>query len=211
MRGPIWNSEETVPTTSFLDQTRADCREPEARYHFRNACFELVRCYMGNLSNGVQRVFYYDQADPWRFGMHDKPRTQLERGPVSGTMWDEGRQFRPVAAAHAALAQVLEGKTFTQRIERGPLRVFVFEGPDGAAAVQYADFPEFSRREEVRPALPDGLSADDFTVVDVMGNGSRPKVEEGKLVLLLAREPVYLVCESAAGLRACYEASGVGF
>jgi hypothetical protein len=59
--------------------------------------------------------------------------------------------------------------------------------------------------------LPDGLSADDFTVVDVMGNGSRPKVEEGKLVLLLAREPVYLVCESAAGLRACYEASGVGF
>jgi len=207
MTGPIINSEECVPSTSFLDQCRAGCEEPEARYHFRNACCELVRRYMTNLSNGVQRVFYYDQADPWRFRTFPKPRPQFPNGPIGGTMWDEGQAFRPLAAGHAALALAIEGRTYRQRIERGDLRAFIFAGPDGATAVQYATFPSFARREEVRPPIPPDTIASDFTTIDVMGNESPAKVEDGKLVLLLAREPVYLVCagaDAAATLGACY-------
>lgn len=203
--GPIWNSEENVPGTSFLDQARPESMEPEARYHYRNACFELVRRYMENLSNGVERVFYYDLADPWRFKMFDKPRTDLEWGPTYGTMWDEGRQYRPVAATHAALALALEGKTYVSRLDRGNLRVFFFEGPEGSAAVQYAMFDSFMRREELRLALPEGANARDLTVIDIMGNESGPVVEGGEVVLLLAREPVFVVTEgSLEGMRALY-------
>jgi hypothetical protein len=207
MTGPIINSEENVPSTSFLDQCRVGCEEPEARYHFRNACFEFVRRYMMNLSNGVQRVFYYDQADPWRFRTFPKPRPQFPNGPIGGTMWDEGQAFRPLAAAHAALALAIEGKTFRQRIERGDLQAFIFEGNGSATAVQYATFPSFTRREEVRLPLPAGAKPSDFTTIDVMGNESPANVEDGKLVLLLAREPVYLVCRASDPvrmLRACY-------
>jgi len=207
MTGPLWNSEECVFSTSFLDQCRVGCEEPEARYHFRNACFELVRRYMLNLSNGVQRVFYYDQADPWRFRTYPKPRPQFENGPIGGTMWDEGQAFRPLAAAHAALALAIEGKPFRQRIERGDLRAFVFGDETSATAVHYAAFDSFARREEVRLPLPDGLQAEHFTVIDVMGNESRPRVEDGRLLLLLAREPVYLVLtgpDAVGSLAQCY-------
>jgi hypothetical protein len=122
-------------------------------------------------------------------------------------MWDEGQAFRPLAAAHAALALAIEGKTFRQRIERGDLQAFIFEGNGSATAVQYATFPSFTRREEVRLPLPAGAKPSDFTTIDVMGNESPANVEDGKLVLLLAREPVYLVCRASDPvrmLRACY-------
>ena len=73
--------------------------------------------------------------------------------------------------------------------------------------MQYATFPNFARREEVRLPIPAGAKPRDFTVIDVMGNESPAKVEDGKLVLLLAREPVYVVCAGAnagAALAACY-------
>jgi len=163
---------------------------------------------MVNLSNGVERVFYYDQADPWRFKTFPKPRPQFDNGPVGGTMWDEGQAFRPLAAAHAALALAIEGKTYRQRIEQGDLRAFIFADDASATAVQYATFPSFARREELRLPLPKGVKASDFTTIDVVGNESPAKVEDGKLVLLLAREAVYVVCsarEAGKVLQACYE------
>jgi len=206
--GPIWNSEANVPSTSFLDQLRREKMEPEARYHFRNACFELVRMYMENIANGVERVFYYAQVDPWRQQTFPKPRV-FDDSPAEGGMWDEGRMLKPIAAAHAALALAVEGKTFRTRISRGGLEVFILEGRDSATAVQYAAFDSCSRREQVRLPLPEGADAEDFAVIDVMGNESRPTVEDGSIVLLLAREPVYLVCAGEAGgrlLRSVYEA-----
>jgi len=208
--GPIWNSEESVLTTSFFDQLRKDRLETEARYHFRNACFELVRTYMENIAGGVQRVFYYEQADPWRFGEFPKPR--VSESAVSTTMWDEGRMLRPIAAAHAAMALAIEGRTYRTRVSAGPLRAFIFEGTDGAAAVQYAAFGSFARRETVRLKLPEGKTAGDFTVIDFMGNESAPVAEDGRLVLPLAREPAYLVCRGAQGrqlLQALYEGAEV--
>jgi hypothetical protein len=209
--GPIWNSEECVFTTSFFDQIRKNRLEPEARYHFRNACFELVRTYMENLAGGVQRIFYYEQADPWRFGEFSKPRVS-ERTPVTATMWDEGRMLRPIAAAHAAMALAIEGRTYRTRVAAGPLQAFIFEGDGGAAAVQYAAFGSFARRETVRLKLPEGKGPGDFTVIDFMGNESAPVAENGRLVLPLSREPVYLVYRGAQGqqlLQAAYEGAEV--
>jgi len=207
--GPIWDTEANVPSTSFFDQIRNDHREPEARYHFRNACFELVRNYMENLANGVQRVFYYEQADPWRFREFPtaRPVQDLPYGDIHGSMWDEDRMPRPIAAAHAALALAIEGKTFKERLDRGDLHVSIFEGPDGATAVQYASFPAFAQREELRLPLPAGSRAEDFTVIDVKGNESKPRVEGGKIVLLKAREAVYVTTTgagAAARLRGLY-------
>jgi len=197
--GPIWDTEENVPSTSSFDQIRRGHMEPEARYHFRNACSEFVRCYMEALSSGVQRIFYYEQADPWRFREFPKARRveELPYGDITGSMWDECRMLKPVAAAHAALAFAIEGRTFRERIDKGDLHAFIFEGKDSATAVQYATLPSFAQREEVRLPIPQGARAEDFTVTDAMGNERRPRVEAGKIVLLRAREPVYVMARGA--------------
>jgi hypothetical protein len=150
--------------------------------------------YMENIANGIERVFYYNQVDPWRQKTFPKPRVS-EDSPAEGGMCDEGRMLKPIAAAHAALALAVEGKTFRTRISRDDLEVFIFEGQDGATAVQYATFDSFARREEIRLPMPAGAQADDLTVIDVMGNELSPTVEDGSLLLLLAREPVYVVCK----------------
>jgi len=199
-RAPIWNTEASVPTTSFLDQNRRGRMEPEARYHFRNACCELVRMYMENLAAGVQRVFYYHQADPWRFRAFAKPRV-FENAPVQAGMWGEGRMLRPIAAAHAALACVIEGKTFRRRIRRGPLNAFIFEGPDASAAVQIGLFREFSARQTVRLPPPAAAEGGPFTVADFMGNESPAKPGVNGIVLPLSREPVYLVYQGRRAAR----------
>ncbi|MBI2301399.1 MAG: hypothetical protein HYU66_21040 [Armatimonadetes bacterium] len=197
-RGPIWNTEETVASASFLDQLRRDQLEPEARYHYRNACCELVRTYMENLAGGVQRIFYYDQADPWRMKQFPKPRVTTPSA-FSGTMWDEGQMLKPVAAAHAALALATAGKRYRERLADGPRQTFLFAGPDRAAAVVYAVFDTYAEKGVLRRKLPEGL-AGRLTVIDFMGNESAPVVRGGELALPLSREPVYLVCRGEGAL-----------
>lgn len=198
MEVPIWNTEASVPTSSFLDQNRLAAMEPEARYHFRNACYELVRMYMENIANGVQRVFHYEQADPWRFQEFAKPRV-FPHSPLGVGMWDEGRMLKPIAAAHAAMALVIEGKTYKSRTSVGELRAFFFQGKDTAAAVQYAAFKKFDTCTTVRLGLPEGANNGDFAVVNFMGNESAPVTDRGHIILPLSREPVYLICRGPNG------------
>lgn len=209
--GPVWNSEESVPSTSFLDQLRADYLDSDARYHYRNACHELVRTYMENLANGIDRIFYYDQADPWRFRAFDKPRTEGIR-PVNNGMWDEGRMYKPIAAAHAALALVIDGKRYVSRLDRNAMRVFFFEGDDSATAVQYAEFPRHDQRTALALDLSEDL-AGRLTVVDFMGNEAPVEKTDGRLKLPLSREPVYLVCKGDGAwnaLETIYRSAQVG-
>ncbi|MBP8952316.1 MAG: hypothetical protein KBI47_07990 [Armatimonadetes bacterium] len=209
--GPIWNSEESVASTSFLDQLRVDYLDSDARYHYRNACYELVRTYMENLANGIDRIFYYDQADPWRFKPFDKPRTEGIR-PVNNGMWDEGRMYKPIAAAHAALALVIEGKRYVSRLDRDAMRVFFFEGEKSAAAVQYAEYSRHDDLTALALDVPEGL-AGRLTVVDFMGNETPVESVGETLLLPLSREPVYLVCrgESAReALETIYGAARAG-
>ncbi|MCB1828647.1 MAG: hypothetical protein KDI35_00390 [Gammaproteobacteria bacterium] len=189
--GSIWNTEESVPSTSFFDQIRVGYKDPEARYHFRNACFELVRIYMENISNGVERVFYYQQMDPWRFQEYAKPRnTEIE---IQGGMWDEGRTLKPIAAAHAALVFALQSRRYMTRIDSGELRVFIFEGPDGATAVQYAEFPSYKAEERIALQLPTSEKSSNYKIFDFMGNEVEPLFLKDHLNLAVGREPRYLI------------------
>ncbi|MCX7599023.1 MAG: hypothetical protein N2512_09185 [Armatimonadetes bacterium] len=201
--GPLWNSEENVPSTSFFDQCRATHAEPEARYHFRNACFELVRCYMENIAAGAERIFYYELADPWRFRQYDKPRVFAE-SPINGSMWDEGQMLKPLAAAHAALALAIDGREYRGRLSHGPLQVFLFEGTYpgaefSAIAVQYAELPSFAEKRELRLSIPERASPADFTAMDFMGNEYHPPVDGRQILLQASREPVYLFCHRHDG------------
>lgn len=203
--GPLWNSEETVPSTSFFDQCRATHAEPEARYHFRNACYELVRCYMENIACGAERIFYYDQADPWRFRQYDKPRVFAE-SPINGSMWDEGQMLKPLAAAYAALALAIDGRQYQARLSKGPLRVFIFSGTypgdqELAVAVQYAELDSFTTKRQVFLPLPEGVSPADLTAMDFLGNEYRPPIAAETVVLQMSREPLYLFCHRGDGAK----------
>ena len=208
---PIWNTEASVQSTSFLDQCRAGRMHPEARYHFRNACSELVRMYMENIANGVERVFYYHQADPWRFRQFPKPRTPANP-PLGTGMWDEGRAPKPIAAAHAALAAAIRGMRYRSRLASGPMHAFIFQGNDAATAVHYATFSEFSRRGTIRLTMPRTVRAEDLTAIDFMGNESPAPVKAGSVVLPFSCEPVYLVCRTrraAAILAEMYRSAAI--
>lgn len=184
--GPIWNSEESVQSTSFLDQCRVDYAELDARYHYRNACYELVRKYMENIANGVSRVFYYDLADPWRFKSFDKPRVEQE-SQMTGSLWDEGQTFKPVGAAYPALALAIDGKPFVERIEKGPLQAFVFGDDKSATAVYYVLFPDYQLYQ-----TSDYLVLPAGTIMDFMGNVTAQSDSQMLRSLPLSRAPVYL-------------------
>ena len=197
--GPIWNSEESVLSSSFLDQCRADYAEPEARYHYRSACCELVRTYMENLSNGISRVFYYELADPWRFKAPDKPEVAKE-SPLTTSLWDQGQSFKPLGAAYAALALAIDGKPFVERIERGPLRAFIFGDQISATAVQYASYPLYGQRTSMALKL-----LGQAKWMDYMGN-ERP-VPLRDWMTTLSREPIYVTYtgpQAAATLARAY-------
>lgn len=199
-KGPIWNSEESVLTSSFLDQARTDYAEPLARYHYRNACYELVRTYMENLSNGVSRIFYYELADPWRMKGGEKPSAPTP-SRLGTSLWDEDWMPRPIAAAYAALALAIDGKPFVQRVDRAPLQAFIFGDAKSATAVHYAMYPSFEKWKSMTLKLPG-----QGEVMDYMGN-EKP-VRWQNWLAPLSREPVYVTYTgptAAATLVRAYE------
>lgn len=201
-RGPIWNTEECVESSSFFDQCRRDYAEPEARYHFRNACYELVRVYMENLAGGVQRIFYYDLADPWRMETFAKPRV-FEPAAMTGSLWDEGSMLKPVAAAHAALALAIDGMAFRRRVTQGAREGFVFATADGrrATAVIYAMYPSYSQKSQLTLQLPPEPRPERLQVMDFMGNLRPVRAHDGRLQLKLSREPVYILGQGEGARR----------
>lgn len=207
--GEIWNTEASVPSTSFLNQVRAENSEKGARYHFRNACYELVRMYMENISAGVKKVFYYHLFDPWRRSTFPKARRSSTR--IDGGMWDEGRILKPIGVAHAAMVATLGDRRFYKRIDAGALRVFVFKGKRDSVAVQYAEFPSYAQTIEIRLPIPAKIRKGDFAEFDVMGNRSHPEVGGRELSMKLSREPRYLLLtgvDSADELVSMYMKAG---
>lgn len=203
---PVWNTEASVWSASFLDQVRPDKLPSTARYTSLHACSELVRMYLANLSHGVERVFYYNQADPWRFQSFPKPRTTAT-GLLNPDMWDEGRMLKPMAAAHAALAGAIDGKRFMGEVRADLAHAFLFAGPDEAVVVQYASGRNRDEPRILRLPLPAGATARSFTAFDMMGNELPAAGAQGTLVLPFGPEPVYLVCRGANAadlLRAAY-------
>ena len=193
---PIWNTEDSVPSTSFLDQVRWGDNEPNARYHFRNACYELVKMYMRNISNGVERIFYYHQFDPWRFGKHNKPRTEVTR--ITTGMWDEGQMLKPIAAAHAALMYATQGMRYRTRLNSGEINAYIFENDNSATAVLYAEYRNYIETRKYSFVLSGVNAVDNFKVIDFMGNESiLSAASYDNLAITL--EPRYLVYRGEKG------------
>lgn len=189
---PVWNTEASVPSTSFLDQLRGEDIEQNAPYHFRNACFELVRMYMENISNGVERVFYYHQFDPWRFKEYNKPRA--EGGGITTGMLDEGKMLKPIAAAHAALVFAIQGMRYRASLKFGDIRAYIFEGGGRATAVLYAECESYTEERTYRLFVPEGDVVNGFNIIDFMGNESILSPTSGKdIAITISREPRYLV------------------
>ena len=189
--GPIWNTEASVPSTSFFSQLKTDQLNLEAKFHYRNACYELVRMYMENIANGVQRIFYYNLFDPWRFKEYSKPRDDINK--INHGMWDENRMLKPIAAAHAAMVYALQGRKYSTRIDHKDFHVFIFEDNDGATAVQYAEFPSYQTEETIslKPTIRASLS--DFKILDYMGNETIHDKTTGDIQLTISREPRYIL------------------
>lgn len=189
---PIWNTEESVISTSFLDQLRVGLREPEARYHCRNACSELVRTHMENIANGVRRVFYYELADPWRQGEGPKPRKPDGGGRLGTSLWDEGRMPRPMAASYSAMTTAIEGKRFVLAggLVDGSGRAFIFAGKKASVAVILGRQRRFAERIVLRLDPPPGVDISDLALTDFMGNARR--LAGDRIEIPVSREPVYL-------------------
>jgi len=207
--GPIWNTEDSVPSTSFLDQLRAGNMESNARYHFRNACYELVRMYMENIAAGIEKIFYYQQVDPWRRGEHAKARVSEKK--ISGGMWDEGRTLKPIGMAHAAMVYMLDGQRFVQMLKNKKSKVFIFRGDNVATAVQYAEYDSYQKESRISLLLPQNITIDRLEEVDFMGNRLNIVYENDRINLTISREPRYIRLigkDADKNLRELYESSG---
>ncbi|HID07844.1 MAG TPA: hypothetical protein EYP10_11945, partial [Armatimonadetes bacterium] len=109
---PLWNTEASVHTTSFLDQYRIGYSEPDAHYHFREAAYKLVRMFVVNLANGVKKVFYYDVVWPRRARFAEFAL----RYPVHTRMLEHHGGLKPIGVAYATVADVLESADYNCRV-----------------------------------------------------------------------------------------------
>ena len=183
---PIWNSETSFPSTSFLDQYRGAFREPHLRYHYRHAAEDMVRLYASNMAQGVERTFhYFTKRLP--LSAHGKRPTDLD-------LLDAGGVLKPMGVAYATTARVLAGARFHQRLTLdGPVWCAIFQRGDDAVAVWWA----LSGGRSDDRTLPERQPPKGAVFVDLMGN-ERP----APAALPVSREPRFLVCPrtSAADL-----------
>jgi len=177
---PLWNTEEGVPTTSFLDAYRNGYAEPDAVYHFREAAYRLAKTIVANFANGVEKVFYYDLLRPSREPFIE----DAKRHPLRSNLVELGGSLKPVAVAYATLATWLDGTEFREAIRFGASgRAYAFARGDELIVVAWSAEPTAFSVEEP------------WRVVDLMGN-----VEEASGELRFDRAPrLYVVAADALG------------
>lgn len=152
---PLWNTEEGIFTTSFLDTYRQGYTESGAVYHFREAAYRLVKTYVGNFANGVEKVFYYDLLRPSR----EPFLSEAKERPLGSNLVEIGGSLKPIAVAHATTATWLDETTFSESYRFGGSgRAYVFSRGEERVVVAWSGEPL---------ALP---LAGSWKVVDVMGN-----------------------------------------
>lgn len=188
---PLWNTEAAVYGTSFLDPHRAGYAEPEAPYHFREAAYKLVRMYVANLANGVQKVFYYDVLWPRRRGFIEAAR----RNPVNTRMLELHGGLKPLGVAYATLADLLEGAQWLTRVDLAPnVHAYLFTHGAEHIAVYWGNYGRQWR--EAQLSVP---ARGRWTLIDVMNDrppltaGPSPAGTGERLVLPLSRAPFFVL------------------
>jgi hypothetical protein len=152
---PLWNTEEGIFTTSFLDAYRQGYSESNAVYHFREAAYQLVKTYVGNFANGIEKVFYYDLLRPSREPFIE----DAMRHPLRPNLIEIGGSLKPVGVAHATTATWLDGASFGEAFRFGESgRAFVFARDSERVIVAWSGEPLTVS------------ATGSWRVVDVMGN-----------------------------------------
>jgi len=207
---PIWNSETSFPSTSFLDQYRGARREPDRRYHFRHAAEDMVRLYAANAAAGIERTFYYFTKR--------LPDSEYRAHRVELNLLDVGGVLKPMGVSYATTARVLAAAKFEKRLVLRP-SFSPLESPagDGRAEGRGAVPSPYPLAERERDAVwcgifqrgPDAVAVwwslsggrpgagewrglrlpEKSVLIDLMGN-ERP----APAVLPVSREPRFLVC-----------------
>ncbi len=201
---PLWNTEATVLSTSFLDPVRARFREADAHYHFREAAFKLVRMYVMNLAEGVQKIFYYDLLWPRRKGFIES----FLNDPVNGRLLELHGGLKPAGAAYATTAHLLEGARFRQIVRMAPgVEAFLFVRGDEHIAVYWGNF----QGVETPPASLFPQPVGEWVLCDVMNNRRPLERRDGRLHLPLSREPFFILASglSAAQFAAAWESARI--
>lgn len=152
---PLWNTEEGISTTSFLDTYREGYTESGAVYHFREAAYRLVKTYVVQFAHGVEKVFYYDLLRPSR----EPFLSEAKEHPVGSRLVEIGGSLKPLAVAHATTATWLDETTFSESFRWGDVGwAYVFCRGEERVVVAWS-------RE---PMTFPGVGS--WRVVDVMGN-----------------------------------------
>lgn len=185
---PLWNTEAAVFSTSFLDQYREGCAEPDAVYHFREAACALVRMYVQNVACGVQKVFYYDVLWPRRDGFIDG----FLKDPVATGMIELHGGLKPIGVAYATVADVLDGARFVETIDlSAEVHAYLFQRGSECTAVYWGNFGRQPVQKQLRLR-----SRGRWELCDVM-NVRQTLPSAGEVNLPLSREPRFVVATGA--------------
>jgi hypothetical protein len=167
---PIWSTENSITSISFLNTLQGDLSDPGMPYHFRSAAHNVVRLYVTCLSLGIEKAFYYYANRP-------KQVQWVLDDPANGCLIEPHGSIKPMGVAYATTADLLDGAAFVERIDLAPtVRVYTFQRGDERIAVYWGLFgrPEvLSERPGVRSLqleIAPGDAADRLEVVDILDN-----------------------------------------
>lgn len=200
-KGGLWDSEHSIRCTSFIDDFRLEFMEPDAPYHFRVAAENMMKTFVFQVGEGYQRVFpYMLKWVPW----HDHEQ-QLRKRPIHQNMIDVYGTPKPMAVAYATTALLMEGARYATRLELGRYVQFYLFRRDGDTLVCYwGRFGRHRIQTELLLPIPTQLDLDRVERVDIMANPHAVEPRDGRVVLPLSAEPVWLRCrgEDQAGTSA---------
>lgn len=181
---PIWSTENTIMSTSFLDPLRRGYEDADMPYHFRQAANNMVRLYVTSLANGFEKIFYYYASRP-------KSVAQVLDNPVNGCLLEPHGCVKPMGVAYATTADLLDGARPVGRIALDPrVRVYLFERNGQQIAVTWGLFG--GRDAKLKLRLVAGGAAEQLRVVDILDN-SRPVERRGDRVFIpFSKEPVFV-------------------
>ncbi|PYI55550.1 sugar-binding protein [Paenibacillus flagellatus] len=166
---PIWISEIGWPTQ--LD-ARGVTESTQARY--------TVRSHVIALSEGVEKLFWYDFMNDGLTDTHNEHNFGIVRNPGDA----KGKYApKPAYVAYATMTRQLTGSSFVHKEQIGEtIRSYLFGGANGHTRVLWSTEPK-----QVRVKTDDPI-----TVTDLVGVADTFHPLHGYVYLTLTESPIYL-------------------
>ena len=185
---PVWDTEASVSSTSFLDRYRYKAAEPYALHHFREAAYGLVRMYIVEIANGIEKIFYYHILWPRRDGWIP----EFHENPVMTNMMELHGGVKPFGVAYATMADILDRARFIERIAlTDDANAYLFDNGTERIAVYWGNFPGPQWTEQKLRIRPVGS----WQASDVM-NVRTPLADAPVVELPLTRAPIFIIARN---------------